>query len=237
MVTRHRSPLVRENVHFVRSLSDHGLNGNAHAIMQCDTAHTGVEVGNLRLFVHAGTNTMSDVAAYHAEALTLDKGLYGNTDGVNIVSCVGLFDSLVKGGFRHSQKAVSRFANLTYRIRTGRIPDHTVILDTEVNAHDISFLEDVLLGRKAVDNSFIYRAADGKGITAIPQKGRLDVILFTHGAGEIFKLHGRDTRTNLVSDCVEDIGRNTVSFPEIGDLAGVLDKNTLKLFHGYLFSG
>src|SRR5207244_12655607 len=70
-VQRNRSPLVVENPYFLAVLSNHGLDGTHHALLQPRPMSEFSIVRHLRFFVQLAPDTVTYKFPYHGTALNL----------------------------------------------------------------------------------------------------------------------------------------------------------------------
>ena len=126
------------------------------------------------------------------------------------------------------------WCNFSYREGTSGVTIKAFIHDAHVKTDDVSFLKDAILGRKTMNDLLVHRTAKGIGKTLIPEKCRANALLFAARPTNLLEKYGRNTRTDILSNLVENTGNNTIGLTHEANLFFVFEEDTPEFLQGYL---
>ena len=189
-------------------------------------------VGDFRLFVHLGANSVAHILTHDIETGGFHIVLHGHTDGIDIVTGTRLLDADIEALLRDAHELAGFLAHLAHREGARSVAHKTFKDHAHVDADDVPFLKQPR-GGETVDHLLVDRAACGVGVAVIAQKGRFHFIIGAHVARQFFKAHGRFARLHDVADGIQDVGHHTVGLAQAGDLPLIFDECALILLHDF----
>src|SRR5580765_4076776 len=149
-----------------RTHIDHWFHGKHIAFFDLGSLARLAVVRNLRVFMHAPSDTMPHIIADYRISVGLGVRLYRETDIAQMFSRPALFYRQRQAFFGHANQLQSIFAYIADRNGRGRVTYESVQRHAHVDRKNVTFLQFVI-GRKAVDDLFIYRRANRIGETVV----------------------------------------------------------------------
>src|SRR6267142_5548069 len=169
-----RRPLVLEHPNPRLAGVNHGLDSDHHAFPQLRTAPGVAIVGDLWLFVQAGTDAMAHKFAHYAEASSLDVLLHRRAHISDAIANARLLDAAIKRVTRHAEQlahpGVEFLAHADGKCRIGVVAvQHYAAIDGD----NVARLQLALFRWDAMHHFGINRCAKNAGIIEVSLKSGL----------------------------------------------------------------
>src|SRR5580693_1603668 len=170
----YRCPLVIQYASAGLSKIYHRFNCENHAFPQPGALPTGSEVGDLRLFVEPGSDTVAHELAHYTETISLYKFLHRRAYIADRVADPRLLDALIQRSFRDlEQLANFRFDRIVHGHGNRSVAVVSIENHTAIDGNDVARLQHPLFRRNAVHNLFVHRGAKHARIIVITLERRL----------------------------------------------------------------
>ena len=160
-------PAVLKPFNLIASHIYHRLYGKSHPRPQPDSSAPLPEIGYLRLFVKAGSNTMAYQIPHHSITVSPAAGVNCIGNAVKIIAGQGISYSLKKALPCHPNQFRRRLAYSAYRICAGSVGMISFINKTGIQTYDIPFLQNPLCRRNSMYYLIVYGNAYGSRIIII----------------------------------------------------------------------
>ena len=169
----------------------------------------------------------------HMEPFRFGVTLHRRRNRIQIVAGLSLGDPEFQAFLGNIGKMLGLLRNFTAEGGAGGVAIETLVVHAHVEADDVPFFKDDILGGEAVNHGFVDRAADSERIPGIAEEVGLHAHVLAHLSGKLVEKYGGNAGTHIRHQFVKNGGRHSVGHAHEFDLMLVLDKNAPKLFHAF----
>src|SRR6185312_5293314 len=171
----------------------HGLDREYHAFAEARTVSPRSVIGNLRLFVQPGPDSVSYELTDYAEAIGFDHFLHARADIAYRAANARRLNRALQRSLRYVEQLLDlRLQMVPNRNRHGRICIVAVEHHTAVDRNDVAFLQHALGGWNAVHDLLIHRGAEHARVIVITLERRFGPKLLDLGSCNGLQIHRAD---------------------------------------------
>ena len=195
---------------------DHRFYRYTHTSLQHNTITPPAIIGHLWIFMHIPANTMTCQLTHDTISLSLTMILHCTTDITQMMTGNSLLYTKIKRLFCRFQQLLDFFRNLTYTERIRRVSIKAIEECPTVNRDNISFFQNSLRIRHAMNNNIVDRCANaGRERPSIrirePLKCRNSTMISDEFIGNLIQLEGRYTRLYMFCQFTKRLTNKLVS--------------------------
>src|SRR5258706_102907 len=158
-VNRDHSPAVLQSFSLLHAQVNHGLDRKDITVLNFRAFTRLSVIRNLRIFVHAAPDTVTNVVPHHGITVRFRMRLDRPANVPQVVSSPAFFDRQLETFLGNLNQFQTILANLPDRNRRCRVPYKTVEGNSNINRKNVAFLQ-LITRWKAMHNLFVDRGTN-----------------------------------------------------------------------------
>ena len=206
--------------------SEHRLNGQRHALLECDVVTRLVVMEDDKAGVEGTVDPVPGVVAHHAVPESLGVVLDDASDDGDRATRLDGLDGPVHGLLGVLDEVEGLLIDVAAREGVAIVAVHVVLVGGDVDFDDVAVLQRASV-RDAVADDLVDAGAAGLGVVAVVEGRRVGAVIAHVLVSDAVELVGGDSRCHSLAGLVHGAARDPTGFLHGGNRLGSLHVGTV----------